>query len=162
DTSTALTTCPTSPVPYGTRVRLTAKVTAATATDTPTGTVTFTDQTTDLPLDTALVGSNGTASVSTEALKAGTHTLTAEFAPADEKFSSSKSPAVTLTVTNTEGSGSPQIVVPQAQPSGQSLDAQPLLEVRTRAVDGRPLINVEEWPVRDRQGWVDALVHVLF
>jgi hypothetical protein len=155
-TSTGLTTCPDSPVPYGTRVTLTAKVTPATA----TGTVKFTDGTT-AELGTVPVSSNGTASVSTEALTIGTHSLTAVFTPNTTSFAGSFS-TVSLTVTDTGGSRSLQMVGPQAQLSGQSLDGQHLLGVRVTAVDGRPLIDVEERPVRDRpQGLVGALLHAL-
>jgi hypothetical protein len=135
---------------------LTAKVTPATA----TGTVKFTDGTT-AELGTVPVSSNGTASVSTEALTIGTHSLTAVFTPNTTSFAGSFS-TVSLTVTDTGGSRSLQMVGPQAQLSGQSLDGQHLLGVRVTAVDGRPLIDVEERPVRDRpQGLVGALLHAL-
>ncbi len=158
-TSTELTTCPTSPITQGNSVTLTARVTPATA----TGTVKFTDETTDgtADLGTVPVSRNGTTSVSTKALTTGTHSLTAAFTPANTTLFTGSFSTVSLTVTATEGSGSPQMVVPQAQSSGQSLDGQPLLEVRVPAVDRRPLLNFQEWPVHDHEGLVDALLHAL-
>jgi hypothetical protein len=155
DTSTELTTCPASPVPYGTRVTLTAKVTPATATGTiATGTVTFKDTTTDgatADLGTVPLIRNGTASVSTETPKTGTHSLTSVFTPANEMlFGGSTSAAVLLTVTGTDGSRSTQTVVPQEQLSGQFVDKQPILNV-----------NVQERSVPDRDGLLGVLIHVL-
>jgi hypothetical protein len=160
NTSTELTTCPASPVPYGTLVTLTAKVTPATA----PGTVKFTDTTTGgtiADLGTVPVSSNGTASVSAEALKTDTHLLTAVFTPNMTSFTGSFS-TVSLTVTGTGGSRSLQMAVPQAQPSDESLDVQPHLEIRGPAAGGRPLLNVQESPVPDRPGLVGALLHALF
>ncbi len=147
-TSTELTTCPDSPVPYGTRVTLTAKVTPATA----TGTVKFTDGiTTDL--GTVPISGNGTASVSTEVLTIGTHSLTAMFTPNTTSFTGPSS-TVSLTVTGIEGSRSLQMAVPQAQPSGQSLDGQRLPEIRVPAVDRRPLLDVEDGRFGTGKGWL--------
>jgi hypothetical protein len=165
DTSIELTTCPGSPVPYGTPVILTAKVTPATA----TGTVQFTDMTasgtsagTSADLATVRISGDGTAAVFTETLKAGSHTLTAAFTPDDTTSFSKPTPAaVQLTVTGMEGSRSLQMVVPQQQLSRQSLDGQPFVEARVPAPDGRPLFDTEEWSVRDRPGLLGTLLHAL-
>jgi hypothetical protein len=134
-------------------VTLTAKVTPATATGTvATGTVNFADRTpegTTADLGTVPVSSNGTASVSTEALKTGTHSLTAVFTPNMTSFTGSFS-TVSLSVTGTEGSRSMQTVVPQEQLSGQSVDEQPVLNV-----------NVQERSIPYRDGLLGALIHVL-
>ncbi|MGH3801522.1 MAG: Ig-like domain-containing protein [Pseudonocardiaceae bacterium] len=97
-TSTALTASPASPVAQGTRVTLTAAVTPAEA----AGTVQFTDGTTNIGAPVTV--SNSTASGTTSTLTVGDHQLTAVFTPTDPAaFSSSTSPAVSLTVTESDG-----------------------------------------------------------
>jgi hypothetical protein len=76
-TTTKLTASPVSPVVQGTSVKLTAAVTPATA----TGTVRFLDGTTQLGSPVTVSG--GTATLSTSSLAVGTHSLKAEFTPAD-------------------------------------------------------------------------------
>ncbi len=119
-TGTALTAYPASPVTHGTPVTLTAAVTPATA----AGTVRFTDGTTTL--GTPVTVTNGTASMITPTLTAGSHQLTTEFTPTNPAtFSPSTSSAVSLTVTGSGGDGSLPALAPQAQQSGQSLDELP-------------------------------------
>ncbi|MFF3874786.1 Ig-like domain-containing protein [Streptomyces sp. NPDC001978] len=76
-TTTKLTASPVTPVVQGTSVKLTAAVTPATA----TGTVRFLDGTTQL--GSPVTVSAGTATLSTSSLAVGTHSLKAEFTPAD-------------------------------------------------------------------------------
>jgi Bacterial Ig-like domain (group 3) len=96
-TTTTLSTSPTSTATYGTRVTLTAQVTPATV----AGNVRFMDKTTDgttADLGTVVV-SNGSASLPTETLKTGAHSLTAVFTPSDTvTYSGSKSDPVTFEV----------------------------------------------------------------
>jgi len=102
-TTTSLSTSPTSPVTYGTRVTLTAKITPATA----TGTVKFMDKTTEgttVDLGTVPVSSS-TASLSTEALTTGAHSLTAVFTPSDQTIYTVSPPSepVTFVVNASNG-----------------------------------------------------------
>jgi hypothetical protein len=76
-TATALASAP-NPSTFGEDVTFTATVTAATGT--PAGTVTFVDETTGETLGTADLDENGVASLTTAALSAGTHTITATYA----------------------------------------------------------------------------------
>jgi large repetitive protein len=76
-TITSLSTSPTSPIPQGTRVTLTATVKPAFA----PGTVQFQDGTTRL--GPPVVVANGTAAGTTSRLLPGEHQLTATFNPSD-------------------------------------------------------------------------------
>ncbi|MER8041439.1 Ig-like domain-containing protein [Streptomyces sp. NPDC094032] len=91
-TTTALTASPAGPVVQGTPVRLTATVAPATA----SGTVRFLDGTT--PLGAPVPVTTGTATLTTDALNVGTHTLTAEFTPSDPAVDAPSS-AAPLAVT---------------------------------------------------------------
>jgi hypothetical protein len=106
-TTTTLSTAPTSPVNYGTRVTLTAKVTPATATGTVTGTVKFMDKTTDgttADLGASPVSSDSTASLSSDTLKTGAHSLTAVFTPSDLAiYNGSASDPVTFVINTSTG-----------------------------------------------------------
>ncbi|MGH3886883.1 MAG: Ig-like domain-containing protein [Pseudonocardiaceae bacterium] len=117
-TSTALTTAPASPVAQGSTVTLTATVTPTTA----TGTVQFKDGTTNIGNPVPVT--NGKASGTTSTLTAGSHQLTAVFAPTDPAaFGPSTSPAVTFVVngagaatTSTALTTSPASPVAQGNP----------------------------------------------
>ncbi|MEU9453903.1 Ig-like domain repeat protein [Streptomyces sp. NPDC048277] len=92
-TTTTLTAAPASPVVEGTSVKLTAAVAPATA----AGTVQFKDGTQALGGPVAV--SAGTASLTTGALAAGGHSLTAEFTPSDASaYAPSASAALPYTV----------------------------------------------------------------
>jgi hypothetical protein len=101
-TTTTLSTSPQGSVTYGTRVTLTARVTPATV----VGNVRFTDKTTDgvtTELGTVAV-SNGAASLPTETLNTGAHSLTAEFTPSNMvTYSGSKSDPVAFEVKAATG-----------------------------------------------------------
>jgi Bacterial Ig-like domain (group 3) len=103
-TTTMLSTSPQGSVTYGTRVTLTARVTPATV----AGNVKFMDKTTDgatTELGTVAVN-NGTASLPTETLKTGAHSLTAEFAPSNMvTYSGSKSDPVPFEVSAPTSTG---------------------------------------------------------
>ncbi|MYZ40955.1 MULTISPECIES: Ig-like domain-containing protein [unclassified Streptomyces] len=92
-TTAALTVSPAGSVTQGTEVKLTAKITPATA----PGTVRFLDGTT--PYGSPVTVSNGTASLSTTTLAVGAHSLKAQFTPANPAdHTGSTSAAVALTV----------------------------------------------------------------
>ncbi len=113
-TTTALDVSPASPVAQGTAVDLTATVTPSDA----TGTIQFSDGTTAIgdPVDV----SGGTAHASTSGLAAGTHSLTAAFAPADSNaFGASTSQATSFVVQGQPGAAS----VTLADQSGKPIDA---------------------------------------
>lgn len=92
-TSTALAASPASPASAGTPVTFTATVTPATA----TGTVQFLDGTGNL--GTPVTVSGGKATLTTSALTAGTHSVTAAFTGSAANISNSTSPAVSYVVT---------------------------------------------------------------
>ena len=89
-TSTSLTANPTTPVPYGTTINLTAAVTPVTA----TGNVEFIDATTILSTKSLLAGA---ATFATSTLAVGTHSLTARYV-GDTNDASSTSAALTVTI----------------------------------------------------------------
>ncbi|MGW3953461.1 Ig-like domain repeat protein [Streptomyces sp. NPDC004752] len=92
-TTTTLTAAPAGPVVEGTSVKLTAAV----APNTAAGTVQFKDGTKALGSPAAV--SAGTASLTTTALAAGSHSLTAEFTPSDASaYAPSTSAALPYTV----------------------------------------------------------------
>ena len=92
-TSTALVSTPSSPSPAGSPVVLKATVTPETA----SGSVQFKDGTATLGSSQPLVG--GTASLTTSALVAGSHQITALFVPADPvAYAGSSSPASTYVI----------------------------------------------------------------
>ncbi|MFF2850653.1 Ig-like domain repeat protein [Streptomyces sp. NPDC058001] len=93
-TSTALTVTPGGSVPHGTAVKLTAKITPATA----PGTVQFLDGSAALGAPVTVAA--GSASLTTSTLKVSTHMLRAQFLPADPAgYKGSLSAGVALTVT---------------------------------------------------------------
>lgn len=155
DLSIKLMACPSSPVPEGARVMLTAKVTSAAA----TGQMQFTDtliETTDgskptsTDLGTVSLPPNGTASLPTEPLQKGTHTLTATFTPTDTTSFKTPTPA-TIQLVVTDGNGPAQTAVSQKQSSEQSPDPRTLLQVQLSGADGGPVISVR----------LDGLLHAL-
>jgi Bacterial Ig-like domain (group 3) len=112
-TRTVLTTSSPPTITQATPVSLLATVSPAAA----AGTVQFKDGTADLGSPATV--SNGTASVTTLLPTVGAHQPTAVFTPTDSTaFSTSTSQAISLTVTAPS-----ETVTPQAQQSGQSLDA---------------------------------------
>lgn len=98
NTTTTLAATPASPQVEGTPVTLTATVTQAKGTDKPTGTVQFKDGTTNLGTPVA-VDATGKAVLTTSDLTVGSHSLTAEYVPADGAFNGSVSAASTFQVT---------------------------------------------------------------
>jgi hypothetical protein len=101
NTTTALTTSAAS-VAAGDPVTLTATVNAATA----TGNVNFLDGTTSLGISAAAAG---VATLTTTALAAGSHSITAVYA-GDSAFNGSTSSAVTVAVTGTTGPDSSLLI----------------------------------------------------
>lgn len=92
-TSTSVNAAPPSPSTVGDNVTFTATVTPTAA----AGTVQFKDGTTNL--GTAQTVTSGSASYSTTALTAGSHSITAVFTPTDTAtYSGSTSPAITYVV----------------------------------------------------------------
>jgi hypothetical protein len=117
DTTTALAASPASPVTEGQTVTLTANVTPAAA----EGTVQFKDNGTALGSPVAV--SAGTAVLTTNALAAGDHALTAEFTPSGASYNPSASTAVAYrvnapvaTATTTSLAVSPSDTTPQFSP----------------------------------------------
>jgi hypothetical protein len=94
-TQTALVASPTSG-PTGTPITLTATVTLKSGTIPPSGTVTFKKGA--KVLGTGTVGENGEAVLIISTLKAGTNSITADYA-GDASDNASKSIAVTVTIT---------------------------------------------------------------
>jgi hypothetical protein len=94
-TKTSLVASPTSGPP-GTPITLTATVTLKSGTIPPTGTVTFKEGA--KVLGTATVGANGEAILMISTLKAGTNSITADYA-GDSSDKASKSSAVKVTIT---------------------------------------------------------------
>jgi hypothetical protein len=94
-TSTMLAASP-NPSVFGQSVTFTAAVTSSAA-GVPTGTVTFQDGAT--PLGTGTVNGSGQATLTTAALSAGAHTITAAYS-GDTNFAASTSSAVAQTVSH--------------------------------------------------------------
>jgi hypothetical protein len=80
----------------GTSVTYSANVTPASGTAKPTGTVTFLDGATSL--GTGTLSAAGVATLSTTALSAGAHTITAKYG-GDANFATSTSSALTITIS---------------------------------------------------------------
>jgi hypothetical protein len=95
--TTSSLTASSANITLGQSVTFTATVTPASGTVTPTGTVTVYDGTTQI--GTGTLSSSGSATFSTSALTAGAHSLTAVYS-GDSNFTSSTSPAVSVTVSN--------------------------------------------------------------
>jgi hypothetical protein len=91
-TTTSLAVSPASPVTAGTNVTLTATVAPASA----AGTVQFRDN--GAALGAPVTVNNGTATLNTTALAAGSHSLTADFTPTSTSLDVSSSTAVSYTV----------------------------------------------------------------
>jgi Bacterial Ig-like domain (group 3)/FG-GAP-like repeat len=94
-TSTAVTSS-LNPSTTGASVTFTATVTSATA-GTITGTVTFLDTDGVTSIGTGSVGAGGVATLSTSALTAGAHAITAQYG-GDANFAGSTSPALTQVI----------------------------------------------------------------
>ncbi|MGW3269588.1 beta strand repeat-containing protein, partial [Streptomyces sp. NPDC001056] len=113
-TSTAVTSAP-DPSHFGETVALTATVTRSSpGTGTPTGTVTFTVDGPGGFTQTVPLGGDGTAVVTTSALGAGTHTVTADYS-GDADFAPSSgtdTQTVDKTATTTTVTTSPNPTVP--------------------------------------------------
>jgi hypothetical protein len=94
-TITALSANPSGTVNQGTNITFTASVSAASGT--PTGTVTFSDRSTALGAPVALTA--GTATLTTNALALGTHSITATYNPTDPtQFASSAGGPVSIVI----------------------------------------------------------------
>ena len=107
-TSAALTTFPLSTVAQGAPVTLIAAVTPSTF----VGTVQFRDGTAHIGVPATVADGTALVTTSSSMLATGSHELTAVFIPANSAvYGPSMSPAVSLTVTGSQG-----------QQSGQSLD----------------------------------------
>ena len=110
-TSTTVTANPASPSTAGTAVTFTATVSPAAA-----GTVQFKDGSDNL--GTAQTVNNGSASVTTSSLTAGTHSITAVFTPADTTaFSGSTSSATSYVVNPAAASTTTTLSVTPAGPA---------------------------------------------
>jgi Bacterial Ig-like domain (group 3) len=114
-TSTTLTVTPASPQVSGTSVTLTAAVSATAGS--PVGSVKFFDGATQVGGTQPLVA--GAAAVSTSALSVGSHSLTAQFVPANPTaFSGSTSSPSTFVITSPTGAR-PTVTVLSVKPSSQ-------------------------------------------
>lgn len=110
-TTTALSVTPAGPVQEKTAVTLNATVAPAAA----GGAVQFTDGGANLGSPVALSG--GSASLTTSALKAGNHSFTAKFVPADAgAYAASESAAVALSITPFTGAAGTETISTTVEP----------------------------------------------
>jgi hypothetical protein len=161
ETKTTLTTSPAAEAAQGELVTLTATVTTVTPT-TPTnvvGSVQFYDGN-DLLGDPQPVNGNGVATGTTYNLRAGSHTLIAEFIPTNlQDFSRSRSDASSLTVRR---SGAAAVVALDSQDALLSLDlGSSALDDHACGCDGRGTLDGWQGTADEGRTLVDGRVSVL-
>lgn len=98
NTTTTLAASKPSPQVEGTPIDFTATVTQAKGTDKPTGTVQFKDGATNLGTP-VVVDAAGKATLTSSNLAVGSHSITAEYIPADGAFNGSTSVALPYEIT---------------------------------------------------------------